>query len=136
MCCNGFFSDVFLVVLSVLFPPLPVWIRRGFCTGDSLINVCLFILGYFPGLIHSWYIIAKYPPYSDIYYVYRSDIENQTTSRVANYGAVDPGHQSTSNITNNSNLTPLLQDSNHANASNGSSNQIASPPPYDYHPKN
>ena len=76
-CCNGCLSDICLVILSVLFPPLPVWIRRGICSCDSLINICLFILGYFPGLIHSWYIIAKYPPYSDIYYVYRSDLEHQ-----------------------------------------------------------
>ena len=49
------------------------------------------MLGYFPGLIHSWYIIAKYPPYyyqqqqqqrkDTIYYVYRSDLENQTPRR-------------------------------------------------------
>lgn len=70
-----------MIVLSVLFPPLPVWIRRGFCSSDSLINILLCILGYFPGLIHSWYIIAKYPPYSSetkVFYVYRSDLENQT----------------------------------------------------------
>jgi uncharacterized membrane protein YqaE (UPF0057 family) len=102
MCGNGCWSDVCLVMLSVLFPPLPVWIRRGFCSCDSLINVCLFILGYFPGLIHSWYIIAKYPPYSDIYYIYRSDLEHQTPRRIivqcdhdsiqsqpGTYGAVD-----------------------------------------------
>ncbi|KAK6457258.1 uncharacterized protein RJT20DRAFT_93631 [Scheffersomyces xylosifermentans] len=74
-------SDFILIVLSVLFPPLPVWIRRGFCTSDSLINILLCMLGYFPGLIHSWYIIAKYPPYSSstkVYYVYRNDLENQT----------------------------------------------------------
>lgn len=77
-------TDLCLIVLSVLFPPLPVWIRRGFCSQDSLINILLFILGYFPGLIHSWYIIAKYPPYtitqeSKVYYIYRGnpDLENQ-----------------------------------------------------------
>lgn len=86
-------SDLFLIVLSVLFPPLPVWIRRGCCSCDSLINIALCMLGYFPGLIHSWYIIAKYPPYyyqqqqqqqqrkDTIYYVYRSDLENQTPRR-------------------------------------------------------
>ncbi|CAK9439528.1 uncharacterized protein LODBEIA_P36280 [Lodderomyces beijingensis] len=76
-------SDLFLIVLSVFFPPLPVWIRRGLCSKDSLINVLLMILGYFPGLIHSWYIIAKYPPYwheheSKVYYVYRDDLEHQS----------------------------------------------------------
>lgn len=69
-------SDLCLVLVSVFFPPLPVWIRRGFCSCDSLINILLCLLGYLPGLIHSWYIIAKYPPYvarsrSKIYYIYR-----------------------------------------------------------------
>lgn len=82
-------SDLFLIVLSVLFPPLPVWIRRGCCSCDSLINIALCMLGYFPGLIHSWYIIARYPPYwqerkERVYYVYRSDLENQTPRRSAN----------------------------------------------------
>lgn len=77
-------TDICLLILSVLFPPLPVWIRRGVCSKDSFINILLFFLGYFPGLIHSWYIIAKYPPYtitqeSKVYYIYRGnpDLENQ-----------------------------------------------------------
>ncbi|CAH2350821.1 protein Sna4p [[Candida] railenensis] len=81
-------SDLCLVLISVFFPPLPVWIRRGICTCDSLINILLCLLGYIPGLIHSWYIIAKYPPYSirsesKIYYVYRdsSDLEAGRGSR-------------------------------------------------------
>lgn len=83
-CCCECLSDICLVIISVLFPPLPVWIRRGICSCDSLINILLCILGYFPGLIHSWYIIAKYPPYSinhesKVYYVYQnsSDLERQ-----------------------------------------------------------
>ncbi|KAI5952108.1 hypothetical protein KGF57_004200 [Candida theae] len=76
-------ADLLLIVLSVFFPPLPVWIRRGICSKDSAINILLCILGFIPGLIHAWYIIAKYPPYSHqaeskVYYVYRNDLENQT----------------------------------------------------------
>ncbi|EGW32828.1 uncharacterized protein SPAPADRAFT_60171 [Spathaspora passalidarum NRRL Y-27907] len=78
----GCLSDLILILLSVFFPPLPVWIRRGICSCDSLINIALCILGYFPGLIHSWYIIAKYPPYSyqrkpDVYVVVHNDLESQ-----------------------------------------------------------
>lgn len=78
----GCLSDLCLIIISVLFPPLPVWIRRGICSADSLINILLCILGYFPGLIHSWYIIAKYPPYtttshSKVYYIYQNDLEAQ-----------------------------------------------------------
>ncbi|ODV66445.1 UPF0057-domain-containing protein [Hyphopichia burtonii NRRL Y-1933] len=80
MCCCECLSDICLIIVSVLFPPLPVWIRRGICSCDSLINLLLCFLGYFPGLIHSWYIIAKYPPYLSndrIIYIRGSDLENQ-----------------------------------------------------------
>jgi uncharacterized membrane protein YqaE (UPF0057 family) len=54
-------ADVFLGFLAVLFPPLPVWVKSGICSADSFINILLCVLGYVPGLLHSWYIIAKYP---------------------------------------------------------------------------
>ncbi|KAK1771542.1 UPF0057-domain-containing protein [Phialemonium atrogriseum] len=54
-------ADIFLGLLAILFPPLPVWVKRGICSADSLINILLFVLGYIPGLIHAWYIIAKFP---------------------------------------------------------------------------
>lgn len=53
--------DIFLGFLAILFPPLAVWVKRGLCSCDSLINICLLCLGYIPGLLHAWYIIAKYP---------------------------------------------------------------------------
>ncbi|KAF3156823.1 hypothetical protein TWF225_012049 [Orbilia oligospora] len=61
-------SDCFLAVLAVLFPPIAVWVKRGVCSADSIINIALLCLGYLPGLLHAWYIIAKYPdPYSYSY---------------------------------------------------------------------
>jgi len=57
--CDG--ADLFLCILSVLFPPIGVWIKRGICSADSLINILLCMLGYLPGLIHAWYIICSYP---------------------------------------------------------------------------
>lgn len=61
MTCSFFCSDFFLVILAIFFPPLPVWFRRGLCSADSFINIALCCLGFVPGLIHSWYIIARYP---------------------------------------------------------------------------
>jgi uncharacterized membrane protein YqaE (UPF0057 family) len=58
MCCS---ADIFLGVIAILFPPLPVWVKRGICSADSIINILLCVLGFVPGLIHSWYIIAKFP---------------------------------------------------------------------------
>ncbi|KAK8160976.1 hypothetical protein IWX90DRAFT_388466 [Phyllosticta citrichinensis] len=54
-------TDIFLAVLAVLFPPLPVWVKRGVCSADSLINIALCCLGVLPGLLHAWYIIWAYP---------------------------------------------------------------------------
>lgn len=54
---------------SLILTPLlsPVWIKRGLCSADSLINIALCALGFFPGLLHAWYIIAKYPEASNDY---------------------------------------------------------------------
>ncbi|KAF8417038.1 hypothetical protein EV426DRAFT_389403 [Tirmania nivea] len=60
-------TDSFLALLAVLFPPLAVWVKRGICSADSLINFALCCLGYLPGLLHAWYIIAKYPEESCYY---------------------------------------------------------------------
>ncbi|KAM5345196.1 hypothetical protein ACJ41O_011058 [Fusarium nematophilum] len=54
-------ADLFLAFLAILFPPLPVWVKCGICSADSLINILLLVLGYIPGLLHAWYIIAKFP---------------------------------------------------------------------------
>lgn len=67
-------SDIFLGVLAILFPPLAVWVKRGFCSADSLINILLCMLGYLPGLLHAWYIIAKFP--EPDYYMLPQDAES------------------------------------------------------------
>ncbi|KAH8681228.1 hypothetical protein BX600DRAFT_504951 [Xylariales sp. PMI_506] len=54
-------ADIFLGLLAILFPPLPVWVKCGICSADSIINILLCMLAYLPGLLHSWYIIAKFP---------------------------------------------------------------------------
>jgi len=54
-------SDLFLGLIAILFPPIAVWVKTGLCSADSLINICLCMLGYVPGLLHAWYIIAKFP---------------------------------------------------------------------------
>lgn len=68
-------SKIFLGVLAILFPPIAVWIKCGICSADSLINILLCMLGYVPGLLHAWYIIAKFPDPSD-YEVIPQDAES------------------------------------------------------------
>jgi len=60
----------------------PVWIKSGLCSADSLINILLCMLGYLPGLIHAWYIIAKNPEYD---YEAIPDDEAQRNGRVTYY---------------------------------------------------
>ncbi|KAF2488119.1 hypothetical protein BDY17DRAFT_320620 [Neohortaea acidophila] len=54
-------SDIFLGLIAILFPPIAVWVKRGICGADSIINILLCVLGFLPGLIHAWYIIAVTP---------------------------------------------------------------------------
>lgn len=54
-------SDVLLIILSLFVPPIAVAIRRGLFSADFVINVALCILGFVPGLIHAFYLLAKYP---------------------------------------------------------------------------
>lgn len=34
-------TDVFLGILAIIFPPIAVWVKRGLCSADSLINLAL-----------------------------------------------------------------------------------------------
>lgn len=49
--------DVLRIVLSILIPPLGVFLQVGL-GGQFWLNVLLTILGYFPGLAHAIYIIV------------------------------------------------------------------------------
>ncbi|CEJ89950.1 hypothetical protein VHEMI05764 [[Torrubiella] hemipterigena] len=69
-------ADIFLGVLAMLFPPLPVWVKCGICSADSLINILLCLLGFIPGLLHAWYIIAKNPEPAYEYETVSQDNEN------------------------------------------------------------
>lgn len=61
-------ADIFLSLIAILFPPLPVWVKRGLCSADSFINLALCLLGFIPGLLHAWYIISTTPDNYDYDY--------------------------------------------------------------------
>ncbi|KAL7900541.1 hypothetical protein HDV63DRAFT_285666 [Trichoderma sp. SZMC 28014] len=126
-------TDIFLGILAILFPPLAVWVKRGICSADSLINICLCILGFIPGLLHAWYIIAKYP---DPAYEYEAIPNDREGGRVT-YVYVQPHGphfqapkpQGSSNQMNygtasnqNSSPHPQPQQQGVANSGEGSSN--------------
>ncbi|VUC19924.1 unnamed protein product [Clonostachys rosea] len=55
----GTAAAVCLVLLTILFPPLGVFLIAG-CGADLLINICLTLLGYIPGHIHAFYLLFVY----------------------------------------------------------------------------
>ena len=52
--------DFIRIILSILLPPLGVFLQVGF-GGQFWINVLLTLLGYIPGIVHAVYIIATRP---------------------------------------------------------------------------
>jgi uncharacterized membrane protein YqaE (UPF0057 family) len=54
------FVDILRIVLSVIIPPLGVFLQVGL-TKHFWINILLTILGYVPGLVHAVWVIATFP---------------------------------------------------------------------------
>jgi len=50
--------DVVRVILSILLPPLGVFLQVGI-GAHFWINILLTLLGYIPGIVHAIWIIAK-----------------------------------------------------------------------------
>ena len=46
------------IIIAILLPPLGVFLQVGF-GGAFWLNILLTLCGYFPGIIHAVYIIAK-----------------------------------------------------------------------------
>lgn len=54
---DSMLSDVLKILLSVLLPPLGVFLEVGIGMHFWL-NIVLTLLGYIPGIVHAIYIIA------------------------------------------------------------------------------
>ncbi|KAI9712578.1 MAG: hypothetical protein M1828_001679 [Chrysothrix sp. TS-e1954] len=52
-------SALLMVILTIFIPPLGPLLLAG-CGADLLINICLTVLGYFPGHIHAFYLEYVY----------------------------------------------------------------------------
>lgn len=50
--------DIIRIILSIILPPIGVFLQVGFRT-PFFINILLTLLGYVPGIIHALYIIIK-----------------------------------------------------------------------------
>ncbi|QDS68600.1 hypothetical protein FKW77_000883 [Venturia effusa] len=52
-------SVIILIIITLFLPPIGVFLVAG-CGADLLINICLTILGFFPGHIHAFYVEYVY----------------------------------------------------------------------------
>ncbi|MCJ1460140.1 hypothetical protein MMC28_010519 [Mycoblastus sanguinarius] len=48
-------SALLVVIITIFLPPVGVFMIAG-CGADLFFNICLTILGYFPGHIHAFYL--------------------------------------------------------------------------------
>jgi uncharacterized membrane protein YqaE (UPF0057 family) len=128
-----------------------VWVKKGICSADSLINLALCCLGFLPGLLHAWYVILQNPdPYDGYnqvadgergdgrttYYVITHD---QPAGRGGqqNYGTVGsqpsngqfPGQQSGVTNQHKQNKKAIAPAPQQSQSGQGSSSQPEGPPP-------
>jgi len=52
-------SAILLIIITIFLPPVGVALIAG-CGADLCVNICLTILGYFPGHIHAFYLEYQY----------------------------------------------------------------------------
>lgn len=52
-------SAFLIIIITIFFPPVGVWMIAG-CGADLFVNICLTLLGYFPGHIHAFYLEYVY----------------------------------------------------------------------------
>ncbi|KAL6944631.1 hypothetical protein ACO0RG_001370 [Hanseniaspora osmophila] len=52
-------DDLILCLVALIFPTIPVIMRKGFWTKETLLNFLLLILFAFPAALHAWYVIYK-----------------------------------------------------------------------------
>lgn len=50
--------NILKIILAILLPPIGVLMEVGL-TGHFFLNILLTLLGYFPGLIHAVWVIAR-----------------------------------------------------------------------------
>lgn len=143
MCCIiCSVSDCILYVVAVIFPPVAVLLRSGFCSSDLLLNVLLTLLGFVPGLIHAFYYITVTSPLrrdSEYAYFYQQgwiDRERNAGNDDVNTRAYGPHDEmrapllGTDTETNNAptiNDALRIQESQHRNSV---SLKQGAPPPY------
>lgn len=52
-------NKFFQVILSLLIPPLAVYMKKGEIDSAFWLNIVLCFLGYLPGVLHALYVVLK-----------------------------------------------------------------------------
>lgn len=128
--------------------PSTVWVKCGICSADSVINILLCVLGFLPGLLHAWYIIAKFPEpdygnYERVgdsehgrvtYIVVQQDEDGRRSQRARGQGQqpkpARQGNMSYGTSQSNNAGSSSAPPQGHANGGEGSSDDQAPPPSY------
>ncbi|KAK5961144.1 Sna4p PWA37_001674 [Arxiozyma heterogenica] len=140
MCCViCSMSDCILYIVAVIFPPIAVLLRSGFCSSDLLLNILLTMLGFFPGLVHAFYYITITSPLrrqTEYVYVIQqgiADIERNDRNNSRGYGSYETmqaplisSNKSSNNVSMISEIPPNQESQN----GDACSNKQIAPPPY------
>jgi len=51
-------NKILLVILSILLPPLAVFLKKG-AGKDLVLNIVLTIIFYIPGIVHALWIVTR-----------------------------------------------------------------------------
>ena len=135
-------------MLAMTDRPSTVWVKCGICSADSVINILLCVLGFLPGLLHAWYIIAKYPEpdygnYERVgdsehgrvtYIVVSQDEDGRRSQRPRGQGQPKPASQGNMSYgtsqSNGAGSSSAPAPQGHANGGEGSSEDQPPPPSY------
>ena len=121
---------------------MTVWIKVGLCTIDSFINIALCTLGYIPGLLHAWYIIARHPE-TDVDYepidgaergerVTNHDVHDCRGELHSGYGAIGGGETSPQQLGKPAPPAPSARPASGGSAAAGPSEAQGGAPPPSY----
>lgn len=104
-CCKVFWA--------IFFPPLAVCLHRGCCTCSVLINICLTILGWIPGIVHAFCVISDCDVKSDgTYDEERATSANNSAAQQQPSVVVVANEGEHVNVKENGNITVVTADGN------------------------
>ncbi|CAL9732626.1 hypothetical protein MOUN0_O02256 [Monosporozyma unispora] len=97
-------DDLILIALSVFVPPVVVIIRKGFFSRDFLLNLLLFVIFFFPAIIHAFYVVYETSlqrPYNNPNLSNNSNETNTNTNTISTSSSNKPSAEDEMPLTSN-----------------------------------